>query len=137
MSATSLKLLLRDPIRFVWRYALGWKQPDGARIPTREARVELHPEKTRIVHVTDGPVNFPPYSPRVKRTFSFTGMVTSGGCIGTSPRSNSCANRPSPHGICEPPLKHYAMQIVFDIGIQICHHIFVPVGINLKEKDIL
>ncbi len=28
MSATSLRLLLRDPIRFVWRYALGWKQPD-------------------------------------------------------------------------------------------------------------
>ncbi len=28
MSATSLGLLLRDPIRFVWRYALGWKQPD-------------------------------------------------------------------------------------------------------------
>jgi len=28
MSATSLKLLLRDPIRFVWRYALGWKQPE-------------------------------------------------------------------------------------------------------------
>jgi hypothetical protein len=28
MSATSLRVLLRDPIRFVWRYALGWKQPD-------------------------------------------------------------------------------------------------------------
>jgi hypothetical protein len=27
-SATSLRMLLRDPIRFVWRYALGWKQPD-------------------------------------------------------------------------------------------------------------
>ncbi|MBZ0262659.1 MAG: PD-(D/E)XK nuclease family protein [Hyphomicrobiales bacterium] len=25
LSATSLKLLLRDPIRFVWRYALGWR----------------------------------------------------------------------------------------------------------------
>ena len=33
MSATSLKLLLRDPIRFVWRYALGWKQPDPAEEP--------------------------------------------------------------------------------------------------------
>ncbi|MCP2001402.1 PD-(D/E)XK nuclease family protein [Nitrobacter winogradskyi] len=28
MSATSLKLLLRDPLRFVWRYALGWKAPE-------------------------------------------------------------------------------------------------------------
>src|SRR4029077_1104328 len=33
MSATSLKLLLRDPIRFVWRYALGWRQPDEADEP--------------------------------------------------------------------------------------------------------
>jgi hypothetical protein len=33
MSATSLKMLLRDPIRFVWRYALGWKQPDEADEP--------------------------------------------------------------------------------------------------------
>ena len=33
MSATSLKLLLRDPIRFAWRYALGWKQPDPAEKP--------------------------------------------------------------------------------------------------------
>jgi RecB family exonuclease len=33
MSATSLKLLLRDPIRFAWRYALGWKQPDPAEEP--------------------------------------------------------------------------------------------------------
>jgi PD-(D/E)XK nuclease superfamily len=33
MSATSLKLLLRDPIRFAWRYALGWKQPDPADEP--------------------------------------------------------------------------------------------------------
>ncbi|VTZ51303.1 conserved hypothetical protein [Methylocella tundrae] len=33
LSATSLKLLLRDPIRFVWRYALGWKQPDVAEEP--------------------------------------------------------------------------------------------------------
>jgi hypothetical protein len=32
-SATSLKMLLRDPIRFVWRYALGWKQPDEADEP--------------------------------------------------------------------------------------------------------
>lgn len=28
MSATSLRILLRDPIRFVWRYALGWRQPE-------------------------------------------------------------------------------------------------------------
>lgn len=28
MSATSLRMLLRDPIRFVWRYALGWRQPE-------------------------------------------------------------------------------------------------------------
>jgi hypothetical protein len=28
LSATSLRLLLRDPIRFVWRYALGWKQSE-------------------------------------------------------------------------------------------------------------
>ena len=28
MSATSLRLLLRDPIRFTWRYALGWRQPE-------------------------------------------------------------------------------------------------------------
>jgi hypothetical protein len=33
MSATSLKMLLRDPIRFVWRYALGWKQPEDADEP--------------------------------------------------------------------------------------------------------
>lgn len=33
MSATSLKLLLRDPIRFTWRYALGWRQPDPADEP--------------------------------------------------------------------------------------------------------
>lgn len=33
MSATSLKLLLRDPIRFVWRYALGWRQPEEAEEP--------------------------------------------------------------------------------------------------------
>jgi hypothetical protein len=32
-SATSLRMLLRDPIRFVWRYALGWKQPDEADEP--------------------------------------------------------------------------------------------------------
>jgi hypothetical protein len=33
MSATSLKLLLRDPLRFVWRYALGWKAPEDADEP--------------------------------------------------------------------------------------------------------
>ena len=32
-SATSLKLLLRDPIRYVWSYALGWKQPEEAEEP--------------------------------------------------------------------------------------------------------
>jgi hypothetical protein len=35
LSATSLKLLLRDPIRFTWRYALGWKQPEDADEPLR------------------------------------------------------------------------------------------------------
>ncbi|MCP3393904.1 PD-(D/E)XK nuclease family protein [Bradyrhizobium sp. CCGB12] len=34
LSATSLKLLLRDPMRFVWRYALGWKAPEDAEEPT-------------------------------------------------------------------------------------------------------
>jgi hypothetical protein len=29
------------------------------------------------------------------------------------------------------------MQIVFGNGMRICHHIFVPIGINLKERDIL
>ncbi len=33
LSATSLRLLLRDPIRFVWRYALRWKQPEEADEP--------------------------------------------------------------------------------------------------------
>jgi hypothetical protein len=33
LSATSLRLLLRDPIRFVWRYGLGWKQPEQADEP--------------------------------------------------------------------------------------------------------
>jgi hypothetical protein len=33
MSATSLRMLLRDPIHFVWRYALGWKQPEEADEP--------------------------------------------------------------------------------------------------------
>jgi RecB family exonuclease len=32
-SASSLRVLLRDPIRFVWRYALGWRQPDQAEEP--------------------------------------------------------------------------------------------------------
>jgi hypothetical protein len=35
LSATSLRLLLRDPIRFTWRYALGWKQPEDADEPLR------------------------------------------------------------------------------------------------------
>jgi hypothetical protein len=33
LSATSLRLLLRDPIRFLWRYGLGWKQPEEADDP--------------------------------------------------------------------------------------------------------
>jgi hypothetical protein len=33
LSATSLKLLLRDPIRFIWRYGFGWKQPEEADEP--------------------------------------------------------------------------------------------------------
>jgi len=32
-SATSLRLLLRDPIRFAWRYALGWRAPEEADEP--------------------------------------------------------------------------------------------------------
>lgn len=28
-SASSLRLLLRNPLGFTWRYALGWRQPDG------------------------------------------------------------------------------------------------------------
>lgn len=33
LSATSLKLLLRDPIRYVWQYALGWREPEEADEP--------------------------------------------------------------------------------------------------------
>jgi hypothetical protein len=33
LSATSLKLLLRDPIRFVWRYAFRWREPQDADEP--------------------------------------------------------------------------------------------------------
>jgi hypothetical protein len=29
-SATSLKMLLRNPLGFAWRYALGWREPDRA-----------------------------------------------------------------------------------------------------------
>jgi hypothetical protein len=32
-SASSLRVLLRDPIRFAWKYALGWRQPDEAEEP--------------------------------------------------------------------------------------------------------
>jgi hypothetical protein len=32
-SASSLKLLLRDPLRFAWRYALGWREPQEADEP--------------------------------------------------------------------------------------------------------
>ncbi|MET4799151.1 hypothetical protein ABIA96_001718 [Bradyrhizobium sp. LB11.1] len=35
LSATSLKMLLRDPIRFVWRYGLGWKAPEDVDEPLR------------------------------------------------------------------------------------------------------
>jgi len=41
MSATSLKLLLRDPLRFVWRHALGWKQPDEADEPLTVSAVDF------------------------------------------------------------------------------------------------
>jgi hypothetical protein len=34
-------------------------------------------------------------------------------------------------------LKRYAMQIFLDIGILVCHHVFISIGINLKERDIL
>jgi RecB family exonuclease len=33
-SASSLRLLLRDPLGFVWKYALGWRQPEEAEEPT-------------------------------------------------------------------------------------------------------
>jgi hypothetical protein len=33
LSATSLKLLLRDPIRYIWQYGLGWKEPEEADEP--------------------------------------------------------------------------------------------------------
>jgi hypothetical protein len=33
LSATSLRLLPRDPIRFIWRYGLGWEQPEEADDP--------------------------------------------------------------------------------------------------------
>ncbi len=33
MSVTSLRLLLRDPIRFVWHYGLGWREPQLADDP--------------------------------------------------------------------------------------------------------
>jgi hypothetical protein len=33
LSATSLRLLLRDPIRYVWKYALGWQEPEEAEEP--------------------------------------------------------------------------------------------------------
>jgi hypothetical protein len=37
----------------------------------------------------------------------------------------------------KPPRNRYAMQMVFDIGILVCHHFFISVGIYLKERDIL
>ncbi len=33
LSATSLRLLLRDPIRYLWKYALGWREPEEAEEP--------------------------------------------------------------------------------------------------------
>jgi hypothetical protein len=55
MSATSLKLLLRDPIRFAWRYALGWKQPDPAEEPLSLDALAFG----RLVHgVLEQAVNF-------------------------------------------------------------------------------
>jgi PD-(D/E)XK nuclease superfamily protein len=33
LSATSLRPMLRDPIRYVWKYALGWKEPEDADEP--------------------------------------------------------------------------------------------------------
>jgi hypothetical protein len=35
------------------------------------------------------------------------------------------------------PLKRYAMQIFLDIGILVCHHVLISIGICLKERDIL
>jgi PD-(D/E)XK nuclease superfamily len=33
LSASSLRLVLRDPIRYVWHYALGWREPEEADEP--------------------------------------------------------------------------------------------------------
>lgn len=32
-SATSLKLLLRDPLAYLWKYALGWREPEWVQTP--------------------------------------------------------------------------------------------------------
>lgn len=32
-SATSLRRLLRDPLGFTWRYALGWREPEDSEVP--------------------------------------------------------------------------------------------------------
>jgi hypothetical protein len=32
-SATSLRRLLRDPLGFTWRYALGWREPEDTEVP--------------------------------------------------------------------------------------------------------
>lgn len=32
-SATSLRRLLRDPLGFTWRYALGWQEPESSEVP--------------------------------------------------------------------------------------------------------
>ena len=58
MSATSLKLLLRDPIRFIWRYALGWQQPDEADEPLTLDGLTfgnlVHEAVQRAVNVLEG-----------------------------------------------------------------------------------
>ncbi|AND92932.1 blr8087 [Bradyrhizobium diazoefficiens USDA 110] len=45
-SATSLRLMLRDPMAFVWRYALGWRTPQD-----REQPLSIAPDAFgRLVH---------------------------------------------------------------------------------------
>jgi hypothetical protein len=50
-----------------------------------------------------------------------------------SPSSRVCQQtRPTWH--MRAFLKRYAMQIVFDIGIVLCHHVFIPVGTTFERK---
>jgi hypothetical protein len=62
LSATSLKLLLRDPIRFVWHYALGWKQPEEADEPLTLDALALgsfvHSALERAVNSLESEVGF-------------------------------------------------------------------------------